>query len=375
MKPLFMFLFSMYILCPIVKGIDYPTLPIGSPAPGFNLIGTDLKMHSLESFAGAGVLVIIFNCNHCPTAQAYEDRMKQLVTDYASKDVQLIAIMPNDPGSVRLDELGYTEYGDSFEEMRIRARDKAFNFPYLFDGETESTAKKYGPVATPHVFIFDNKRILRYTGRIDDVENPAGTPKNTDTRNAIEALLSGRPVPVTVTETFGCSIKWNDKSAIGKKGYEEWAKEPVTLEGINEEGIKKLLKNESGKLRLVNIWATWCRPCIIELPDFVSINRMYRRRDFELVTICADINKKTKALATLTRLQLSATNYIFNSDEINRLIELVDPKWPGALPYTLLVEPGGKIIYAKKGGIQPMFIKKKIVDHPLIGRYLRGSGF
>ena len=369
MKYLLASLFFINLLIPQVKSNDYPTLPIGSPAPAFNLKGTDQKMYNLQSFAAAKILVVIFTCNHCPTAQAYEDRIKQLVTNYKSHGVEVIAISPNNPASVRLDELGYSEYGDSYEEMRLRARDKAFNFPYLFDGETESVSKKYGPVATPHVFIFDNKRLLQYTGRIDDVESPTGTPKNTDTRNAIEALLDGKPVLVPVTKTFGCSIKWDDKNELVKKGIEEWAKEPVTLENINEESIKKLLANGTGKLQLINVWATWCAPCIIELPDFVNINRMYRRRDFELVTICADkLSKKSKALETLTRLQLSATNYIFNADDIYKLIELVDPKWQGALPYTLLVEPGGKIIYSKQGGIQHVFLKKKIVEHTLIGR-------
>ena len=363
---LFLFFIPLYL---VVKADDYPTLPIGSPAPAFTLKGTDEKMYSLQSFANAKILVIIFTCNHCPTAQAYEDRIKQLVTDYKSRGVQVVAISPNDPQSVRLDELGYSEYGDSYEEMRLRARDRAYNFPYLFDGATGSTAKKYGPVATPHVFIFDSKRILQYTGRIDDVENPAGKPKNHDTRNAVEALLQGKPVPVAVTKTFGCSIKWDDKHALVKKANEDWAKEPVTLDIIDSVGIKKLLKNESGKLRLINVWATWCAPCIIELPDFVNINRMYRGRDFELVTICADkIKQRAKALATLTKLQVSTTNYIFNSDDIYQLIELIDPKWQGALPYTLLVEPGGKIIYTRQGGIQPMAVKKKIVDHPMIGR-------
>ena len=196
-----------------------------------------------------------------------------------------------------------------------------------------------------------------------------GSPKKKDTRNAIEALLSGNSVSVPVTKTFGCSIKWDDKQELVKKGFEDWAKELVSIDAIDENCIQKLLKNESGKLRLINVWATWCGPCIIEMPDFVSINRMYRGRDFELVTICADKPaKKAKALTTLIRLQVSSTNYIFNSDDIYKLIELVDPKWQGALPYTLLVEPGGKIIYTKQGGVQTMFLKKKIVDHPMIGR-------
>jgi len=99
------------------------------------------------------VLVIVFTCNHCPTAQAYEDRIIQLTKDYSPKNVAVIAIMPNDPTSINLDELGYTDMGDSFDEMKLRAKEKNFNFPYLFDGENEKVSLAYGPIATPHVFI------------------------------------------------------------------------------------------------------------------------------------------------------------------------------------------------------------------------------
>src|SRR5947207_3285354 len=126
--------------------------------------------HSLKDFSGAKVLVIIFTCNHCPSAQYYEERIKQLVAQYTNKNVAVVAIMPNDPKSVRLDELGWTDLSDSFAEMKIRARDRHFNFPYLYDGDSESTARAYGPVATPHVFVFDAARKLRYAGAIDDSE-------------------------------------------------------------------------------------------------------------------------------------------------------------------------------------------------------------
>src|SRR2546422_74713 len=147
-----------------------PTLAPGSSAPDFNLPGVDGRNYSLKDFADAKVLVIVFTCNHCPTAQYYEDRIKQLVTDYKEKAVAVAAIMPNDPKSVRLDELGWTDLSDSFGEMKIRARDRDFNFPYLYDGDTEAVARAYGPVATPHVFVFDSSRKLRYVGAMDDSE-------------------------------------------------------------------------------------------------------------------------------------------------------------------------------------------------------------
>ena len=351
--------------------VDEPkTLALGAKAPDFRLPGTDGKTYSLASFAKAKVLAIIFTCNHCPTAQAYEDRMIQLVKDYSSKGVAVVAISPNDPNAVRLDELGYTDMGDSFDEMKLRAKHKGYNFPYLYDGKTQSTAKAYGPVATPHVFIFDKERKLRYQGRIDDVEKPTKTPNSLDTRAAIDALLNNSEVSVASTKVFGCSIKWAEKESLTNKEDEEWAKRTVSVEMIDENGIKELIKNSSGKLRLINVWATWCGPCVTEFPDFVVINRMYRQRDFEFISISADEpSKKEKVLAFLKDKHAANKNYLFSIDDKYKLIEAIDPNWQGALPYTILVEPGGKIVYAKQGRIDPAAMKKRIVDNSYIGRY------
>jgi thiol-disulfide isomerase/thioredoxin len=153
------------------------------------------------------------------------------------------------------------------------------------------------------------------------------------------------------------------------KAKEEWAKEAVAINMIDEPGVKDLLQNKSDKLRLINLWATWCGPCVTEFPSFIEMNRMYRNRDFELVTISADNpTNKDKVLKFLTKNQASASNYLFSLDDKYKLIEAVDPKWQGALPYTVLVEPGGKIIYAKQGIIKPAAMKKLIIEHPLMGR-------
>ncbi|MGN6494506.1 MAG: redoxin family protein [Agriterribacter sp.] len=349
---------------------EHPTLAIGAKAPDFSLKGVDDKTYTLSSFSDKKILVVIFTCNHCPTAQAYEDRIIKITNDYAAKGVGVVAISPNDPNSITLSELDYTDLSDSFEEMKIRAKEKRFNFPYLYDGDHEVAAKAYGPVATPHVFIFDNERKLRYQGRIDDVEDPAKTPKSHDTRNAIEALLTNKKVAPETTKVFGCSVKWVEKSDWITKAKEQWAKEPVQLDAIDEKGIKDLLKNDSKKLRLINVWATWCGPCVSEFPDFITIYRMYRKRDFEFISISADSpGKKEKALEFLKEQQASNKNYIFSEDDKYKLIEAVDPKWQGALPYTILVEPGGKIVYAKQGPINPRLMKKAIVENRLIGRY------
>lgn len=348
---------------------EHPTLALGAKAPAFSLKGVDGKTYTLASFSKSRILALVFTCNHCPTAQAYEDRLIQLTKDYAPKGVAVVAVSPNDPKAVRLDELGYSDLGDSYAEMQQRAKEKGYNFPYLYDGATQAMAKAYGPVATPHVFIFDSERKLRYQGRIDDVEKPTKTPTVHDTRDALDALLAGKELPTTTTKVFGCSVKWAEKEEGNKKAMEQWMKEPVAIDMIDEAGIQELLANKGDKLRLINIWATWCGPCVVEFPDFMAINRMYRGRDFEFISISADSpEKKDKVLKFLQSKGASNKNYLFSAEDKYKLIEAVDPQWQGALPYTILVEPGGKIIYRKQATINPMAIKKMIVDHPMIGR-------
>jgi len=343
------------------------TLAIGAAAPDFSLPGVDGKIYTRADFADAKLLVVVFTCNHCPTAQAYEERIKRLAADYKDRGVAIVAVSPSDAAAVRLDELGYTDLGDSFDDMKIRASDQHFNFPYLYDGETQSMSQAYGPVATPHVFIFDADRKLRFCGRIDDHENPTKT-KTHDTRNAIDALLADKPVPVETTRTFGCSVKWSDKRQSAADALAKWDQEPAVLHTIDAAGLRNLVANKSDKLRVINVWATWCGPCVTEFPDLVTIHRMYRNRDFEFVTISADApENRENALKFLNRQHASMTNYIFDKDDPYALADALGVEWPGALPFTLVVKPGGEIAYSKMGPVEPLELRRAIVDE--LSRY------
>ena len=372
-KPVFISLVILF--CP-VRGFSQTThtepttLEPGSKAPDFFLPGVDGRNYSLKDFDKAKVLVIIFSCNHCPTAQAYEDRIIAIAADYKTIGVDLVMISPNSNKALNYSELGYSDMGDSFEEMKQRASDKKFPFPYLYDGDDQKSALAYGPAATPHCFVFDKNRILQYTGRVDGSEKP-GTGKGEDLRNAIDAILAGQPVKNPVTKVFGCSVKWSWKSEYTEKLYKQWAELPVALEEIDVQGVKELIKNSSsGKVRLINFWATWCGPCITEFPDLVIIDRMYRGRSFEFITISTDKQaRRTDALNLLKKQEASNKNYIFNDDDVYKLIEAVDNDWQGALPFTLLIEPGGKVLYKKQDMINPSEMKKLIVDSKFIGRY------
>lgn len=348
----------------------HETLAIGAKAPDFKLPGVDDKWYRLRDFASAKVLVIVFTCNHCPTAQAYEDRLIAFTQEYKSKGVQVVAISPNSPPALLLEECGYTDLNDDFDQMKLRARAKKFPYPYLYDGDTHRYSLAYGPVATPHAFVFDAARTLRYQGRLDSLEKP-GSANAEDLRAATDALLAGRQPAVASTKTFGCSVKWAWKNEWKAKTQADWENRPVTLESLDEAGVQALVKNAGGKkLRLINVWATWCGPCVLEYPSFLDIQRMYGARDFEFISLSADRpNAKDKALELLKKMHSGVDNYIFSGANSYKLIDAVDPNWNGALPYTLLVEPDGKVVYSVQGAIDPMVLKKIIVDHPKIGRY------
>jgi peroxiredoxin len=340
------------------------TLQIGASAPDFDLPGIDGRNHTLHEYDGAKFLVIIFTANHCKTAQAYEGRIIQLVNDYKDKGVAFVGIAPNDPQALSLSELVYSDLSDSFAELKIRAAERGFNFPYLYDGDNQKVSRAYGPVSTPHVFIFDEARKLRYVGRIDDAEDITKVTKQ-DARNALDALLAGKTPPVEKTRTFGCSIKWSEKREAAARELAAMEKEPVDLQGADAAAIQSLVSNNTPNMLLINVWSTTCGPCLAELPELVTMNRMYRNGNFQLVTISADPpERRAKALKVLQEKKVAARNYIFDSGDLDKLASALDGEWPGGLPYTILVAPGGKILQRQMGQVESMKLKKVIALYP-----------
>jgi thiol-disulfide isomerase/thioredoxin len=171
---------------------------LGTPCPAFELPGTDGHLHTLDEFGEAKLLVVIVSCNHCPYVVAYEERMVALERDYRNKGVRLLAINAND--TVRYP-------ADSMDKMVLRGRQRGFEFPYVRD-DAQETVRALGARFTPEVFVFDQARLLRYHGRIDDNYGDASRVKRQDLRLALDALLDGRLPEVAETSPIGCSVKW-----------------------------------------------------------------------------------------------------------------------------------------------------------------------
>ena len=179
------------------------TLQLGDTAPNFSLPATDGQTYSLANFADAPILVIAFTCNHCPYVIQSEQRVLDFTRDYSSHGVAYVAINSNSAG---------TYADDSFEHMKERAQERGFQFPYLHD-ESQDVARAYGALRTPHFYVFDAERKLRYTGRMDDNPRNPGQETTRELRDAVDALLAGRAVEVPLTNPIGCNVKWDGKDA------------------------------------------------------------------------------------------------------------------------------------------------------------------
>ena len=339
----------------------HPILAIGSAAPNFELPGIDGALHKLSDYSASRVLVVIFTCNHCPIAQMYEGRIAQLSADYKDRGVSVVAIEPNDPNAITIDELDSSDISDSLEEMKVRAENKHLTYPYLYDGETQSVTNAYGPQATPHAFVFDTDRRLRYEGRVDNSYRSELVTTH-EVRDAIDALLAQREIAVKHTGVFGCSTKWKEKHAAQIEALRKIESQPVHLEMVSALDLKKLRSNPGKKMLLVSFWATWCGSCIHEFPDLEDTFRMYSVRDFDLVTVSANMpDEKDSVLRVLEKMHATSRNLLFDSNDTPALQAAFDPTWESAVPYTVLIAPNGKILYQKQGSVDILDLRRTIL--------------
>ena len=196
-KTLLLVIFTIALSAFTLVGEGYK---VGDIADDFKLKNVDGNLVSLADFSDAKGFIVVFTCNTCPYSVANEDRLNALDAKYKTKGYPVIAINPNNPA---------VQPGDSFELMKVRAKEKNFSFPYLFD-EGQEVYPKYGATRTPHVYLLnkeDEGLKVKYIGAIDDSSRNEANVKTKYVEEAVEALLNGKEVSTTNTKAIGCSIK------------------------------------------------------------------------------------------------------------------------------------------------------------------------
>lgn len=374
----FIFLAIMSAACAIAPAAEVPkVLPIGSELPAFSLLGIDGKTHTEKDYADAKILCVVFTCNHCPDSVAAAARTEEIHKDYKDKGIAIIAVNSNNPKSLRPDELGYSPYGDSFEEMKPFADSHGWTFPYLYDGEKQEFATACGAQSTPHVFVFDADRKLRYTGRMDDAGRSKSPVEKSYLRNAFDDLLAGKEIAEPVTRSFGCSTKWLFKGNSVADEQKAWEEKPVTLDELDENLAISLRQNKSGNVRVINFWSTTCGPCVAEFPMLVETYRRFQNRNVDFISISMDppedkakakkfLQSRHAALSDRTKPSMekegrTSNNYIWTGENADKLAEAIAPDWTGALPLTVIISAGGEILWTDADDIDVVELRSEIL--------------
>ena len=340
-------------------GGDRPRLARGAAAPDFSLPGIDGKQHSLRDYADSRVLAVVFTGNSCPASQLYEARLRALADDYRDRGVTLVAINPNSPGALQPQDLSFSDVGESLDDMKTRAAHRRISYPYLSDGESQTVARSFGVVGTPHIFVFDQKRALQYEGRIDDSLQEDAV-RSRDARNALDAVLAGKAAPVVRTRVSGCPVKSAQAASNAAQAETGNRDVPLTMAGADD--MKKLRQNGTGKLLLINFWATWCVPCAAEFPALEATYRMYRPRNLEFVSVSVnDPEERAAVIKFLQEHRATHDNRLFATSDVYGLQAAFDPNMPSAVPYTVLLAPNGDVVHQELGEADIMKLRRAIL--------------
>ena len=294
---------------------------------------SDLKLTALDgaprAIAPAPATVLIFLSAQCPVSNEYVPRLNALAREYEGR-ATVLGVNSN--------------RNESLDDARKHAAEYRLAFP-VYKDPGNVLADLLGVTVTPQAVVLDSQRRLQYRGRIDDSQKLARVTRS-DLRLALGAVLTGRPAPASETKAFGCTIKRADDEA---------------LELLDQAAYRSLIASHSGKVVLVDFWATWCDPCREEMPALVALERKLRGKGFVFIPISADDPGQTQTAAQfLARLGLQSPAYLKQAADDQGFINSVSPQWSGALPALFLYDRSGRLARSFIGEIKTSAIEREV---------------
>src|SRR5262245_24274144 len=303
---------------------------IGKTVPDFTLKDLNGQSYSLKNFRGR-ITVVAFISTQCPISNGYNERMRSIAEDYNKEKVAFLGINSN--------------FNESPAEIKAHAGKNNLTFPILKD-EGNKVADTFGALRTPEIVVIDTEGALRYHGRIDNSRDLRRVNRQ-DLREALNELLAGKTPTLSEGKAFGCPIKrlQNKKAENQAKNFEP------KIGRIKPVDYNKFKDAEKGKVLVVNFWATYCGPCVVEFPEFVMIDQKYREKGVKIVAISADeiADIKPKVIPFIKEKKARFDVLVQETDDPQEMIDVVDKDWQGVLPATFVYDKQGNKILTRYG--------------------------
>ena len=342
----------------------------GEKYPSFTLEGTDGKQYHHNQFKDKEFVCIILYSNHCKISQSFEGLIKEISEHLDSENSMLLLVSPNNEYALLPDELAYSDVGDSLKEMRIRSKERNFEFPYLYDGVKQSIPNQLSAKSTPHAFLFNKTRSLVYSGRIGDYNDPDNLEKS-DLYQTYRIARNHTHIKQVITKVHGTAIKTKEDIFIANEVRRRYSEESVKVRPINQQTLKFFLKYNLGKTTLFYLWSAKDQNSRENLLILSEIYKIFRKRGLKLFTINIDKDLKETKLQ-LEKAQLSASNFILPGNEISPLVRYIPNNTTRVTPLTLLFSKEQQTLFSKIGSIDSLILKRLILKDLKISNIKNG---
>jgi hypothetical protein len=319
--------------------------------PPFSLKGINGKVYDHSDFDEDKLLALVFLSNHCKISQLFQNHLIELKNKF-EKEAVILAVSPNYEQAILPDELAYSDYGDSFQEMKKRAVRKKYNFPYLYDGDKQLLTKTIKVKITPTVYLYNEKRKLIYVGRIGNIDYPEEMEKS-DLNNAILQSLQNRSIPLKRTKVFGTSIKTKDHLYLAEQVRQRYSDESIKLTKADDRKLNFYLNHNTYKPKLFYVWQTNDKNARENLIKLSFLFKIFRKRGFRLVTVCIAKENEDESIIKelLEKSQLSATNFVTYGHHIASLAKIIPSQIDKLTPYYRLLGGTGNMLIGNHGEI------------------------
>lgn len=331
----------------------------GNDLPPISLKNIDNNIYTKDNLIGSDYVCIILYSNHCKISQKFEYAIKEITKKFKSKNSKVVVVSPNNEDAIIPDELAYSDLSDGFEDMKIRYFSNKFNFPYLYDGKSQTVSNYLKSKTTPHAFLFNKQRKLIYNGRIGDYNDPDNLKKSDLYKSFLNALDGNEEYKKT--KVHGTSIKTNKDIKLAENVKRRYSEEKVTIREIDKQTLEFFLEYGTVNPTVFYLWTPNDANCRQNLLALSEIFKIFRKRGFKLYTICVDASEKD-ALICLENAQLSSANFRMRGSEIIALTEYIPQNAMKISPLMVFFGKNKIFKHSHIGGLSKQKIKKHLIN-------------